>query len=808
MKVSYNWLQKYIKETLPSPEEIGKLLTTHAFEIEEVVVSDTDATIDVDVLNNRAHDCLSHYGIAKEIALIAGLTFVSPVQPSFFKEVKEKVDSKKIADTGNTSSGTLMETKIEAPMCKRIATVQINGINNTQESPKELVDALAAIGERSINFIVDVTNFVMYELGQPMHAYDTEKLDGDIVVRQAKESETITTLDKKDVVLNPEIAVIADNSGVLGIAGVKGGNKAEVTKETTSIVLEAANFDGVSVRNAVKMTGIRTDSSKRFENEITPRFISGAMSRAIELITKYNIGSTAITKAADIYPKKTKAYRVGVSLSEINSRLGVELDAKQVEDFLIRLELGYSIVQPKDIFIQTIKEAIGKSYKYGASVLNDSPNVFDCSSLVAFAAVNAGISIPRMVVDQYAWGEVVAKDALEVGDLIFSNVAATHGVTIHRDASYESVEFIPGTKFPEGVDHLGVYIGDGELIHATEADNKGVVQENITDSSRFGKAVVGYRRIIKSSEDRYVITIPHERIDLRRKEDIIEEIARLYGYENIADVLCKVDFDAKINPGFYWNTFLKKILVENGFSEVFTYAFVKKGDLEVAKPFAKDKSFLRIDLEKGLSDALTLNDYNADLVGIRDVMIFEIGHVYNNRIETPHLAIAIRKGKGRKKPTASVLLKEVIEKVEAATGVLFEVDIKDQDEIVECDLSMLYTKKIESDKYPVLPEAPLKMRYVSPSPYPFIARDIALWVDGDTSKGAIEKFLRDNAGSLLVKLRLFDEFSKEVDGVMKTSFAYRMVFQSDEKTLSDEEALEIMNIIYDTIARDTMWEVR
>jgi len=800
MKVSYNWLQKYIKETLPSPKEIERILTMHAFEIEEVTTHDADTTIDVDVLNNRAHDCLSHYGIAKEIALITGLTFISPVQYKFFNEVKAVTRKGKEVNEST-------KTQIDSDVCKRIVTVQIDGIDNTQESPKELVDALTAIGERSINFIVDVTNFIMYELGQPMHAYDADKLHGAIVVRQAKESESITTLDNKDIILNPEITVISDDAEVLAIAGVKGGGKAEVTRNTISIVLEAANFDGVSVRNTVKQTGIRTDSSKRFENEITPRLISGAVSRAIELITKHNSKDVVVRDVLDIYPQKTEHYRVGVSLSEINGCIGAKLTAKQVEDFLNRLELKYSLVQPKDAFLSTIKNAIGRPYKYGASVRNDSPHSFDCSSLTAYAAVNAGISIPRMAVDQYAWGQVVEEKELELGDLVFYNVAK-QGVVIHRDASSESIEFMKGTKFPEGVDHLGVYLGNGEIIHATEADNKGVVQEKIAESSRFKNAVVGYRRIIKSSEARYVITIPHERIDLRSKEDVIEEIARLYGYENIVPSDCDVDFEAKINPVYYWNTILKKILVENGFSEVLTYTFVKKGDLEVVKPFAKDKSFLRTNLKEGLDNALALNEYNADLTGMRDIMIFEIGHVYKKCEEIPHLGIAIRKGKGRKKPFAGVLLKNIVQEIEEKTGITFNTNIKDQEEIVEVDISSLYNKECQEDSYPDLPDAFSGLIYKTPSAYPFIARDIALWVDSDTSMDDVETFLRNNTGPLLVRLSLFDTFSKDNDGIRKTSYAYRLIFQSDEKTLSDNEVLIIMNNLYAIIEKDTAWEVR
>lgn len=789
MKVSRNWLQKYIKGDLPSGDELGALLTKHSFEIEGVDDLGNDSTIDIDVLNNRAHDCLSHYGVAKEISILTGGEFVSPVKP--------------IKIEGLPS----MDTKINSKDCKRIALLKIEGIDNSIESPAELKEALESIGERSINFIVDVTNFVMYELGQPMHAYDADKLDGAIEVRQSKESEKIITLDKREVELNPDISVVADQKGPLAIAGVKGGNKAEVTKDTTSIVLEAANFTGSSVRKSSGITGIRTDSSKRFENEITPRFISGAISRAVELIKKYGGSNISLVAYDDVYPNKTKAYRVGVSVSEISKRLGVDVSKTEIEEIISRFGWKYEIVNPKEKFLEVIESAIGKPYKYGASVLNDSPERFDCSSLTAYAAVCAGIRIPRMVVDQYAWSTPIEEKDLEVGDLVFSNIAA-HGHVMHRDASYESVEFMPGTKFPEGVDHMGVYVGNGELIHATEESDRGVVREKISESPRFGEMVVGYRRLIQDNEERIIITIPHERIDLRIKEDIIEEIGRIYGYEKIDNKSLGFDFNAKINPIYYWDMKVREILVDAGFSEVYTYTFQKKGDIEVAKPFAKDKSYLRKDLSKGIIEALDTNEYYSDLIGIRDVQIFEIGHVFDSEKESSRCAVAIRKGKGRKKPSSASILRDVISKVEEVSGIKLSVEIKDQDEVVEFDMAELYKISPHDDKYGSFYSIPEDRKYKIPSSYPFITRDIAIWVPGSDMQEEMQKLLVDNAGDLLVTINLFDIYTKEEKDSRRTSYAYRLVFQSQDRTLSDDEVNSIMDKIYSEISKKEGWEVR
>ncbi len=217
-------------------------------------------------------------------------------------------------------------------------------------------------------------------------------------------------------------------------------------------------------------------------------------------------------------------YRIGFSTSEIS------------KDALEKSGLKFSVVEPRNKFLESVKSVIGKPYKRGASVLKDAPESFDCSSLVSWAAVEAGFSIPRIVIDQFVFSQRINKEDLIAGDLIFSNT----GKVISTDGSYfskvlgkdvkeeairtESLEYMPGTKVPGGVDHVGIYIGDEKILHTSVSTGMAVI-EDLNESEQF-KNIVGYGRIIENEEDRFVVQIPDERIDLRNKENLKKEIEK------------------------------------------------------------------------------------------------------------------------------------------------------------------------------------------------------------------------------------------------------------------------------------------
>jgi len=795
MITSYKWLQTYFKEELPKTEDLVEILTLGAFEVEKVEQVGEDFTLDIDVLPNRAHDCLSHRGIAREIGVLLDLPII------------EDKNENKISRTDTTLS---VDVK-EQILCRRYIGTTIKNIK-VGPSPDWLKERLEGIGQKSINNIVDATNFIMFDLGQPLHAFDLDKVDGGIVVRKANRDEEITTLTGDEVTLNENNIVIADEKGALAVAGVKGGTKAEVDDNTTSIVLEAANFNPVSTRKTSRALNILTDSSKRFENELTPELAGEAMERLVSLVVDIaGGGDTSIESSVDVYPQPAVPYKVGVTVSDINNLLGTNIAKKDIENVWNKLNFGYEFVVPINKIKETIDsgEILGKRYVSGASVLYGAPEIFDCSSLSAWLFKESGIAIPRISVDQFVFSERIEKDSLEFGDLVFSNTGLVVKTGIHK----KSIEFLPGTEVPSGVDHLGVFLGDGKVLHTSSQGEK-VVVEDLDDAEMF-KNIVGYGRINGINDERFVVTIPAERLDLRIKEDLIEEVARVYGYTNIKPELPKLDIKPLVNKHFYYINKIRDILTKEGFSEVYNYTFTDSGEVEVAHPIAKGKEFLRTNLTNTLSDRLLFNEKNAPLLGIDTIRLFEFGNVFKDGGESTHLAIGIRNAKKEKTKESDKIadIQDLFSR-ELGIDIVGEVNEGKSGGVVwELDLTSLIKELPQTENYDdVLVGEENNFVYKAFSQYPFMLRDIAVWTPVETKEEDVLKVIVENAGDLLVQKKLFDRFEKpartgEAGGEGRVSYAFNLVFQSSESTLTDDEINKIMDTITSAM-QDNKWEVR
>src|SRR3989338_8348328 len=258
MKISRNWLQTYFNDPLPTAEELADALTFHAFEIESV----ENDILDVKVTPNRGHDALCNRGIEKELSEILDVPMKSdPLRESI--SLEPKTDRIKV-------------TVEDSKLCPRFTASYIRGVK-VGPSPEWLRVALESVSQKSINNIVDVTNYVMFHLGQPLHAFDAGKLkekDGSyaMTVRLAKRGEKLIGLDDKEYELTPSMLVIEDaHAGqVASIAGIKGGKPTGIDDATTDIVLEAANWNGVTIRKTSQALKLRTDASDRFQQVISP----------------------------------------------------------------------------------------------------------------------------------------------------------------------------------------------------------------------------------------------------------------------------------------------------------------------------------------------------------------------------------------------------------------------------------------------------------------------------------------------------------------------------------------------------------
>lgn len=610
MKVSYTWLQKYFSEPLPDINELVDLLTFHAFEIEGV----EGDIIDIDILPNRSSDCLSHRGIAKEIGTL----------------LEREIDDPYKKELGDFPKSKLIEVEIEdKKLCPRYFAVVVQGVK-VGPSPKWLVAALESLGQKSINNIVDATNYVMFNLGQPLHVFDLDKLNGKIKVRSATSDEKITVLGGDEYILDKSNLLITDGEKPIGIAGVKGGVKSETDQKTVNIVIEGAHFDYVSIRKTAQKLKLWTDASIRFQNQPSRELVGYAMRDVVALIL--DIAGGELEGVVDEYLVKKEIEPVSVTVEEINLLLGTNI----------------------------FEEEVGK---------------------------------------------------------IFNRL---------------------------GFEYTG----------------------------------------------NFTVTPPFERSDINIKEDLIEEVGRVYGYKHVESLQLPSMKDITVNKEYYYAEKVREILTKEGFSEVYTYAFRNKGDIEVIKSMASNKNFLRSTLRDGIKESLEMNKKNVPLFGLEEISIFEIGTVFLKDKEYKSLVIAYS-GKEKR-------LNEVKDILTDKVGVKIEGEVKDK--VLEINFTDLVSKLPDPEKYDSFEKKEI-IKYKTISQYPFVLRDIALWVPEEVKGGEIMNLMEND---LLVVKTQFDEYKK--DG--RISYAFHLVFQSNKGTLSDKEVNEVMEGITTKLSSNKGWEIR
>lgn len=333
MKFSYNWLRELVPSA-PKPKKLAEVIGLSAFEVEGVEKVADDVLFSIDVLPNRIADASGHIGMAREIAAILNTKVALP--KTNLREIKNK-------KTASVLSVTIADKKL----CSRYVACVVEGVE-VKESPIWLRQRLEICGLRSINNIVDATNYVMLETGQPLHAFDFDKLaptvpsglagsKKKITVRTARAGEKITTLDGQECSLDSSMLLITDGDRALAIAGIKGGTAAEISQNTKTIVLEAARFDGPAIRKTSQTLGIRTDASTRFSVGIDPELAAWAMKRVAALIQQI-AGGSILSQMIDVYPRKEAARQIRLRPQYVERILGVEMKVQNMISILKRLE--------------------------------------------------------------------------------------------------------------------------------------------------------------------------------------------------------------------------------------------------------------------------------------------------------------------------------------------------------------------------------------------------------------------------------------------------------------------------------------
>lgn len=332
MKISYRELNTFFDNKLPSVEEVIHAFTFHAWEIEDVETRGNDTIMDVKVLPDKSSWALSYRGIATDLSVILDIPLTS--DPFSSPVALEPHD----AD---------LTVRRDTPLCTRYTASRIERVT-IGPSPLWLKEALEAVGQRSINNIVDATNYVMFRLGQPLHAFDAGKLAGTAIgVRLATEGERITILGSEERALTKEDIVIVDavSDTPIGIGGVKGGMQASIDPETTHIILESAHFDAVTIRKTAQRLKLRTDASKRFENGIVAQVAPIALKAVTELILDIAGGELRGYVDTGVIEKEVRP--VTVFFEKVNRVLGLALSSDQITKIIERF--GYSYAREENV---------------------------------------------------------------------------------------------------------------------------------------------------------------------------------------------------------------------------------------------------------------------------------------------------------------------------------------------------------------------------------------------------------------------------------------------------------------------------
>ncbi len=413
MKISLPWLQKYFAEPLPSAEVIADALTFHSCEIEEIVGD----MIDVKVLPDRAAYALSHRGIALEVSAALGLQMGYDPLTLPLPSCRET----------NELSVEVDEAYVLRHMGAIVRNVTVG------PSPAWLAEMLASVGQRSINNVVDATNSVMLNIGQPLHAFDLDKItkDGDVTrihIRRATEGEQVTVLTGETYTLTKEMFVVADaTSGMaLDIAGLKGGMHSGVTESTKNLFISVGTYDGTLIRKMSQKLKLWTDASLRYQNRPSPELCAYGMRDILKLIT--DVAGGEVIGVVDVYPAKPSTVPVQVSRAQIEARLGAVYTDEEIQGVFDRLNFSYTkegdtytVTPPferQDILTAyDLIEEVGRLVGYDRVVPLALPPVSSKPDISMFR----GIERIKDVLTEHGYTEVSTQSFAAMGDIELAN---------------------------------------------------------------------------------------------------------------------------------------------------------------------------------------------------------------------------------------------------------------------------------------------------------------------------------------------------------------------------------------------------
>ncbi|MBU4377304.1 MAG: phenylalanine--tRNA ligase subunit beta [Candidatus Omnitrophica bacterium] len=367
MKISYSWLKEYI-DIKESPERLAAILTNSGSEVKAIELTSGDFIMDIEITPNRS-DCLNYLGVAREISALTG------------KKVKMPLPRIK-----KSSGGAPFKVDIkDKTLCPRYTARFIRNIS-VKESPEWLKKRIISMGLRPVNNVVDITNFVLFETGQPMHAFDYDKIKGnEVIIRRAAEGEKILSIDNMTRKLEKDMLIIADSERPIAVAGVMGGFNTEVSAGTKNILLESAYFNPVSVRRTSYKLALSSESSYRFERSVDPGMILRASDRAAVLIGEICGGK--IVELLDKGEKPGKDRNIELRIERLNNVLNLKLTESYVKKVLLGLSL--KPVSKKKGVIKLSIPSFRQDIKYEIDIIEEVARMYGYDRI--------GTTIPKII---------------------------------------------------------------------------------------------------------------------------------------------------------------------------------------------------------------------------------------------------------------------------------------------------------------------------------------------------------------------------------------------------------------------------
>jgi phenylalanyl-tRNA synthetase beta chain len=510
MKVSRAWLQKYFDTPLPSIEVLSDLFTFHAFEVEEVISEDV---LDLKVLPDRAGYALSHRGIAAELAAIMSVPL--------------KYDPLRTALPVHQTTQTLTITTDPAYVHRHMGAY-VRGVK-VGPSPAWLTEALEAVGQRSINNIVDITNYVMLDLGQPMHAFDARKISKSgealaISIRAANPGEKVTILSGEEYTLTDSMYVIADatTGTALDIAGVKGGLASGITEDTTDLFISVGNYDAVTLRRVAQNLKLFTDATLRYQNRPSTELVAYGMRDVIEHIA--NIAGGTLDGVIDVWNQKPETRTVQVTARAISDILGASYSDDVVAGVCTRLQLPFT--QSGDMFTITppfertdIQIPVDMAEEVGRIVGYDHVrgDVLPVGTIAPDQRRYRGIERIKDILIEQGFTEISTQSFAKKGDIQLANpldsdhpylrtaLTANMLVALGQGKHYAELVLMPkekvklfeiGTIFVKQSEHLSLVVSEPalglEVLGVQPTIQSGVAEYNLSkfDFDSYGEAYV------------------------------------------------------------------------------------------------------------------------------------------------------------------------------------------------------------------------------------------------------------------------------------------------------------------------------